>query len=603
VTIPALHDDFVGQAILPAAAFQAALSLWRESSHAVNSAQIVGPIPFHPLSAQPEKPARSRQSNLRHAAFLCQLLLAATIAAAQPGATVQGRVISSAHGEAVANALVTLRGMEASSGPPQTYICQTGADGRFTIAGMAPGVYEPVPAKQGFIARPTERFATAHDFPPVTVESGATVTGLELRLIPESVIAGRVLDADGDPVRHAQVEAQQYAYVSGSRQLRSMHQVQTDDRGEYRMFNLPPGRYYVHAEATPRSFRRMFQPNLQVRGALPPATLAAAYYPGVSEPSRATELQAQPGGELDGIDISLAPEKSYAIRGKFPAGDSAKARRGVRVVDRSGNMARFQMMTLAGRDGYEVRDIAPGSYMVIGDSIDPANPEERLFARQPVDVIDRDVDGVDLTFSPGVKVKGTVKLEGSAALPLGDLTLVLQSSDLSGQQQAKIAADGTFSSPEMAPGIYQVRIGGRNVYLKSLRLGDRELPEHKIDTEHMSGDLTVAVSADFGQVEGTVTDEAGKPVYNANVTLISDQSHPDWPERLENGFTLPSGKFNFANVPPGEYKAYAWLGVEPGAPQSAEFRKPYEDRAVPVTVKANSRQAVDLKPIVVVPQQ
>jgi len=43
--------------------------------------------------------------------------------------------------------------------------------------------------------------------------------------------------------------------------------------------------------------------------------------------------------------------------------------------------------------------------------------------------------------------------------------------------------------------------------------------------------------------------------------------------------------------------------VEPGAPQSAEFRKPYEDRAVPVTVKANSRQAVDLKPIVVVPQQ
>ncbi len=545
-------------------------------------------------------PALSRPTLPLHPlAIVCQLLAAALTAAAQPGSTVQGRVTSSVHGEPVANALVTLRGLETSGGAqPQTYICQTGADGRFTIAGVAPGVYEPVPSKPGFIGRPVERFASARDFPPVTVEAGKPVTGLELRLIPDSVIAGRVLDADGDPVRHAQVEAQQYAYISGNKQLRSVHQVQSDDRGEYRMFNLPPGRYYVHAEATPRSFRRI-QANVQMRGALPPTTLSAAFYPGVADPSRATELQAQPGGELDGIDISLAPEKRYSIRGKLPVSDPAKTPRGVRVVERSGNMARFQSLSFPGRDSYEVRDVAPGSYIVIGDSIDPANPEERLFARQPVDVIDRDVDGVDLTFSPGVKMKGMVKVEGSAAVPLGDLTLYLQSTDFSGQQTAKIAADGTFLSPEMAPGIYQVRIGGHNAYLKSLRLGDQELPERKIDTERLSGDVTVAISADFGQVEGTVTDEAGKPVYNANVTLIPDQSRPDWQDRFYNVFTLPGGKFNFANVQPGEYKAYAWLGVEPGAPQSADFRKPYEDRAVPVKVEVNGRQSLDLKTIVV----
>lgn len=539
-----------------------------------------------------------RPGGRSHIALAGLLLATALAAAAQTGATVQGRVTSSAHGEAVANALVTLRGVEAPGGaPPQTYICQAGADGRFAIAGVAPGVYEPVPSKQGFIGRPAERIAAAHDFPPVTVEAGKPVTGIELRLIPESVIAGRVLDADGDPVRHAQVQAQQYAYVSGNKQLRSMHQVQTDDRGEYRMFNLPPGRYYVYAEAIPRGARRMIPVNAQVRGTLPPTSLAAAYYPGVADASRATELQAQPGGELDGIDISLAPEKRYSIRGKFQDGDAAKARRVVRVVERSGNMARGQMTSLAGHDSYEVRDIAPGSYIVIGDSINPANPEERQFARQPVDVIDRDVDGVDLTFSPGVRVKGTVKVEGSATLPLGDLTVLLQASDFSGQQQARVAADGTFSSPEMAPGIYQVRIGGRNAYLKSLRMGDQELPERKLDTEHFSGDLTVAVSADFGQVEGTVTDDAGKPVYNANVTLIADQSRADWQERFYSVFTLPSGRFHFANVQPGEYRAYAWLGVEPGAPQSAEFRKPYEDRAVPVKVEANGRQSLELKPI------
>jgi len=560
-------------------------------------------VPLDPLFAPANQPPAGPPLpfiHLPHAAFLLQLLLAT--AAAQPGATVQGRVISSTHGEPVANAMVTLRGLQTPSGAlPQTYICQTGADGRFTIAGVAPGVYEPAPSKSGFTGRPGERIAAARAFPPVTVEAGTPVTGLELRLIPASVIAGRVLDADGDPVRRAQVEAQQYAYVSGVKQLRSMHQVQTDDRGEYRMFNLPPGRYYIHAEA--RSSHRMFQPNLQVRGALPSNTLAAAYYPGVADPARATELQAQPGVELDGIDISLAPERRYSIRGKLPAGEPEKARWSVRVVYRSGNMAAFQPMSLTAHDSFEIQGIAPGSYMVIGDSLNPANPQERLYARQPVDVIDRDVDGVDLTFSPGVKVKGTVKLEGPATVPLGDLTLILQAADRSGQQQAKIAADGTFSSPEMAPGVYQMRIGGRNAYLKSLRLGDRELPERKIDTEHLSGELTVVIGVDFGHVEGTVTDAAGKPVYSANVTLIPDQSRPDWSDRFENAITLPNGKFNFANVQPGEYKAYAWLGAEPGAPQSAEFRKPYEDRAVPVKVEANSRQTLDLKPIIVVPNQ
>ncbi len=59
--------------------------------------------------------------------------------------------------------------------------------------------------------------------------------------------------------------------------------------------------------------------------------------------------------------------------------------------------------------------------------------------------------------------------------------------------------------------------------------------------------------------------------------------------------------FSFSNVQPGEYKAYAWLGVEPGAPQSADFRKPYEGRAVAVKVDANGRQTLDLKAIVPAP--
>jgi protocatechuate 3,4-dioxygenase beta subunit len=530
---------------------------------------------------------------------------AALAACAQTGVPLQGRVISSLQGQPVVNALVTLRELPSSgSGQPQVYVCQTGADGRFSIAAVAPGVYYIQPSKQGYESRPPNRFATAHDLPPVTVEAGKPLTGLEFRLIPDSVIAGKVLDADGDPVRYAMVEVQEYAYVAGQKQLQTMRQAQTNDQGEYRIFYLAPGRYYVRAEATPRSSLRNVQVNQKVRGTMPPSTLAAAYYPGVADAARATELQAQAGGELDGIDLTLAPEKRYTIRGRLPTVDSAVPRRSVRVAERTEGQLRPQYsMAMPGRDSYEVRDIGPGSYVVIGEEINPANPEERQYARQLVDVVDRDVDGVDLAFSPGVSVKGTVKAEGVSPLPLENLMMFLRAVDLSGQQQAKVAADGTFATAAMAPGIYQVTLPGRNAYLKSVRIGDQETAAGKIDTEHLRGAVTVVVSADFGRVEGAVTDEAGKPVYNADVTLIPDQSLADWHERFRNAFTSIAGKFTFANIQPGEYKVFAWLGVEPGAPQSADFRKPYEARGVVVKVEANGRQSLDLKPVVLAPER
>jgi hypothetical protein len=133
--------------------------------------------------------------------------------------------------------------------------------------------------------------------------------------------------------------------------------------------------------------------------------------------------------------------------------------------------------------------------------------------------------------------------------------------------------------------------------LKSVLTGNDALPDRTIDTSRLSGDLTLVVSSDFGKVEGTVVDDAGKPVYNADVTLIPDQRRNDWQERFRSVLTKPDGKFSLASVEPGEYRLYSWLGVEQGAPQDAEFRKPFEDRAVVVKVEPNGKQSFELKAI------
>ena len=80
-----------------------------------------------------------------------------------------------------------------------------------------------------------------------TLTPGQRMTGLELKLQPQAVIAGRVLDEHGEPVARVTVMAMSYSYTQGGRQLSPRSSASTNDLGEYRAFGLPPGRYYIAA--------------------------------------------------------------------------------------------------------------------------------------------------------------------------------------------------------------------------------------------------------------------------------------------------------------------------------------------------------------------
>ena len=73
---------------------------------------------------------------------------------------------------------------------------------------------------------------------------------IDLRLTRGGVITGRVGDEDGEPLARALITVQRYQYVRGERQLQPAGGDQTDDRGQYRVFGLPPGDYYVSASTS-----------------------------------------------------------------------------------------------------------------------------------------------------------------------------------------------------------------------------------------------------------------------------------------------------------------------------------------------------------------
>src|SRR5207237_9639379 len=64
-----------------------------------------------------------------------------------------------------------------------------------------------------------------------------------------SVVGGRVLDEDGDPMPGVMVTVQRYQYLQGDKRLVPAGTSQTDDKGQYRVWGLMPGDYYVNASA------------------------------------------------------------------------------------------------------------------------------------------------------------------------------------------------------------------------------------------------------------------------------------------------------------------------------------------------------------------
>jgi hypothetical protein len=103
---------------------------------------------------------------------------------------------------------------------------------------------------------------------------------------------------------------------------------------------------------------------------------------------------------------------------------------------------------------------------------------------------------------------------------------------------------------------------------------------------------------DAGRVEGTALDVNGQPVMPSKITLVPVGANSTMPGRLKIVNADETGKFAFPVVAPGEYKLFAWLDADLGAPQDAEFRKPYESQGVTVKVEPNGRSSVELKVIV-----
>ncbi|MBL8219665.1 MAG: carboxypeptidase regulatory-like domain-containing protein, partial [Bryobacterales bacterium] len=403
---------------------------------------------------------------------------------------IDGVVKHAVTGEPVRKASLVLMPIDMRNMPaPLTTV--TDAEGKFSMKDVEPGQYRFIASKAGFVqtnygATPANRQGTT-----LTLAKGQSAKDIEFRLQPHAVITGRVLDEDGDPVQYAQVQLMSYRTMQGKRQLVPSTGASTNDLGEYRVFGIPPGKYYLSVIQRERGMA--FGGVDRSASQTPDEGYPTTYYPGTLDLSGATQLNIATGSMMQGMDVTLRKVRTFRIRGRV-SGVAAGMRGGnVSVMPKGVSeyflfaYERTNTMWRGPSGEFELRGVRPGTYVVTAQGWEP--PSKQFIGKETIDIRDSDVEGVTIAISPGVEVSGTLRIESDAPteakleeinvalMPLHPGTPAIGNS-------AKVTKDGTFVASASAE-TFSVRPFGMppEFYLKSVRLGDIDVLEKELNED------------------------------------------------------------------------------------------------------------------------
>ena len=491
---------------------------------------------------------------------------------------VEGTVVDAVTGQPVKKAAVSFQ--RAGQGPPTSYVVLTDGTGHFAFAGFAAGDWGGSVQREGYVD--CWEIGTGSDAKPLRwrFDAETVIKDLTIRLIPTGVIAGRVVDADDEPVVAASVALTGLGAKARGQQF---PEVQTNDLGEYRLYNIPSGKYIITATYQPR----WQNPNTRLTQASGERYITT-YYPSTADRGQATPVAVGMGALVQGVQIRLVRGSVVRVRGQVMQAASAGTVSSQRVfVDLSeaqeGTFGRGRAFgAMPQPDGvFEFNGVPPGRYLVRGRSV---LGTERLQASTVVDVGDTDVDGIQLILSLPVTISGQVTVEGEARLPK-ELHAALTSRSGNYQDGALtvLRPDGSFTLGQVYEGRYDFMLQGlqngeTDLYVRSVRFANEDaLSEGLHVGQGQQGEkLDVILSDDGATLACHVVSDKGEPVRRVVVHLIPDEPRNRLLSLYGQTWIGDDGVCKMRGVAPGSYRAFAFTPEQQVDVRHADELKPYE---------------------------
>jgi 5-hydroxyisourate hydrolase-like protein (transthyretin family) len=513
--------------------------------------------------------------------------------------TVTGRVVTAAEGNPLKSARVLLTPNHTRS-DSEMYAASTDSEGHFTLKDIPAGSYEFSAAHTGFVEQDYK--AGANDTGPLfSLTSAQKVSDVLFRLVAAGVITGRVSNEDGEPMQRVEVVALRRPSEEEMEDIDESHRHkiemetvgsgESDDRGQYRIFGLKPGEYFIRT--TDSSFfpggRIAMGDDFWVKQVLG-SDYGSVYFPGVTQSSQAQVIPVKAGEEAQ-ADLTMHRVKTVEISGRVIGGSGPAANAPIRLEPVDDNESDFDRQTTSDDKGaFRLRNIPEGSYYIVAYLREPGTVAYESRARQKIEVTGDNIDALTVTLTPGVPIRASIKADGSASLSVDRTRLFLMSVEEDRQfgGSCELKKDGTCEFKAVHDGSYAIQVAGldEGTYIKSARSGPDDLLEKGLQVEGDSpGKIEITVAADSGKLEGSVADDDG-PVAGARVRVVPDPLTPYNHVRIQRTKTDQLGHFSLIGIAPGRYVVTA----RPLVPSSG-----YKSETQSITLSESDHKTVEMK--------
>ncbi len=503
-------------------------------------------------------------------------------------ASIGGRVTIA--GKPAVNAVITLAETEmitdAAGGFDAPILHQsqttTDGDGRYLFSGLAKGSYVVSAMLNAFVVADSSGDPALRR--RVILDEGKVQEKIDFALIRGGVITGRVLDDDGAPLIAQLVQLYTMDEQGQKREYRGHFTYDgifvTDDRGVYRIYGLPPGRYLISAGGEDGSSPFRFGSE----------KFARIYHPNTTDEEQAGIIEIKEGSEVTDVDIRFgSANKTHKASGRVVDKETGNPVPGIAVfcMPKFKKDAPDSVTVIADEQGnFELqRRMPPGRYLAIVDDNYQTAVDDlgRVYTSEAAEfeIANDNVSDVEVKAFPGASVSGFVVIDGSGPAAVAQFPLLKVLSDLTPLSDAtgdaklysipgstrheNVGHDGSFVIKGLRTG--RVRFALLDDELRIKRI-ERDGVEAKDAIEVKAGEkiagFRILAYQPHGRIRGKVQIAGGalpdglRLKVNAKRLVSVDESKSGalWPTSLEvtgSAFVYKNGRFAIEGLPAGEY--------------------------------------------------
>ena len=422
---------------------------------------------------------------------------------------IRGRVVASDGSGPVRRAQVRLTSQDIT---PK--VALTDAEGRFEFRELPASRFTMQASKSGFVTIQYGQNRPFESGKPIELAERQLLDNADIAVPRGGVISGRIVDEFGDALPDVQVTAMRQTWSNGRRRLTPSpgRVASTNDLGQFRIYGLPPGEYYVSASMRGSAIEMMDMEVMMVAAtgataaaptaSAPKSGYASTYYPGTANVAEAQRVTLASGQEATGADFPLVPVRLARVTGVVINSEGKPVEGAMVSVVPSSRDVGFALglsTARSARNGtFALNNVPPGDYVLQtramqvfsstqGDNVmmfrAAAMAGESESGSAPLSVAGEDIENLMLTTSKGGTAVGRVSFDGPkpANAPVRVMATPTDPENpiVAGGAAATVNEDGTFELKGLA--------GTRLIRAASAARLDGEVGEAQRSRHHRLG--------------------------------------------------------------------------------------------------------------------